>query len=810
MTPPSKPAQKKQPSPDNTSDVAPTEPSIDATDLSAETQLPAEITLPVLPLRGETLFPISDSVHSFVVGREKSVAAIEEALSKDRRILVIGQQDPELEAVTLSDLHEIGTEASIVRMLKLPDGTTSVLVEGERRVRAINAISEQPFLRVAGWTVEDLDESPQIAKDLMPQALDLFHRVVELSDSIPEDSYIRAINTDTPGSLADVIAVSLPLLPSIHQEVLEIREVSERLALVIQVLEEEIRVLELEQTVRDGVRKEVEKDQRELILREQLRTITKELGEPNAQSSEIEAFRKKLNSKKFPTAVVERGLKDIERLNSMPQGSPEASMVRSYLEWLTELPWKKRSRDTTNIRDAARILASHHHGLDRVKERLLEYIAVRRLSRNSRSPILCFVGPPGVGKTSLGRSIAEALSRKFVRVSLGGVRDEAEIRGHRMTYIGSMPGRILQMMRRAGTVNPVFMIDEIDKLGMDFRGDPSAALLEVLDPEQNHAFSDHYIEIPYDLSRAIFIATANTLDHLPPALVDRMEVIDLPGYVEDEKVAIAEKFLVEREILEHGLQPDAVKFTRDSIVRIIREYTQEAGVRGLTRAIATIVRKHAVLRAESNEQDWEVGELDVPKHLGPAKFRFGLPEAEDSVAVATAVFNTPSGGDLAPIEVMLASGTGQVELTGLMGDVMQESAHAALTYARAHASRLGYKDIDFAKQDVHVHVPSGSLPKEGPSAGLAMAVALISALTKKKVRHDIILTGEITLQGRVLPVGSIKAKVLAAHRAGIGKFVMPKSNRQDLIDLPEHVRKQMDFVEVGNLNDALSQTIRLA
>ncbi len=766
-----------------------------------------EVELPVLPLRGETLFPIPDTVNSFVVGREQSLAAIEEALSLNRHVLVLSQHDPDAESVTFSDLHEVGTEAKIARVLKLPDGSTSVLAEGLRRVRAISAISEHPFIRALGWVVEELDEAPDEARELMPQTLELFHQVVDLNEATPDEAYIRAMNAESPGLLADIVAASLNLVPGTQQEVLELREVSERLRLVHTVLEEEIRVLELERQVREDVRGEVAKDQREFILREQLRTITKELGATSAQNTEIGEFREKLEAGRYPQAVMDRGLKEIDRLNAMPPGSPEASMVRNYLEWLTELPWRKRTRDNTDIKRAARILDAHHHGLHRVKERLLEYIAVRRLARKSRSPILCFVGPPGVGKTSLGQSIAQALSRKFVRVSLGGVRDEAEIRGHRMTYIGSMPGRILQMMRQAGSVNPVFMIDELDKLGLDFRGDPAAALLEVLDPEQNSTFSDHYLEIPYDLSRIIFIATANTLDGLPPALIDRMEVVELPGYVEDEKLAIAERFLVPRELDEHGLDTEAVRFQRAALARIIREYTREAGVRGLTRSIAAVARRRALARAEGEDGNWIIHAKDLPGVLGPPRFRFGATESEAAVAAAMAVFNTAAGGDLSPVEVSLAPGTGKVQLTGLLGDVMKESAHAALTYARSRADQLAYAHRDFTELDVHVHVPSGALPKEGPSAGLAVAVALISALTEKKVRHDLTLTGEITLQGRVLPVGSIKPKVLGAHRAGVRMFVLPRGNRQDLAELPANVRQDIEFIEVATVTEALSRAL---
>ena len=765
------------------------------------------VELPVLPLRAESLYPIPDSMTPFLVGREGSVSAIEDALARDRRILAVAQRQPTKEDVAFDDLHEVGTEAQIIRMLRLPDGTTSVLVHGVRRVRVVSVVSEYPIVRVVGQVVDDLDEDPAISRAAMPRVLKQFQRVARLSDAIPEEALIRAMNAETPGLLADAVAASLNLSLDDHQTLLEMRDVAERLQRVRTLLDEEIRVLKLEQEIRESTRDDVDIKQREFYLREQMRAIIKEIGETNSQNAEIAAIRERLDSGAFPDVVAKRGLKELDRLNALPHGSPETSVLRTYLEWLTELPWRRRSKDMTDVARAEAILNQHHHGLKDVKERLLEYIAVRHLARRSRSPILCFVGPPGVGKTSLGRSIAEALSRTFVRVSLGGVRDEAEIRGHRMTYVGSMPGRILQKMREAGTINPVFMIDEIDKLGLDFRGDPAAALLEVLDPEQNHTFSDHYLELPFDLSKVMFIATANTLHGLPPALVDRMEVIELPGYVEDEKVAIAEQFLVSRQLHEHGLDAEALQFEREALRRIVRAYTREAGVRELERAIATIARKEALARAESREGQQVIRPADVPKYLGPPKYRFGSADSDDAYAVATAVFTTPAGGDLLPIEVSIAKGTGEVTLTGSLGDVIQESAHAAITYARAHADDFGYGASNFDAMDIHVHVPQGALPKEGPASGVAIATALISALARRKVRGSAAMTGEITLRGRVLPVTGIKEKVLAAKRAGIETFVLPHGNRQDLDELPADSREGLEFALATTVDEALAHVL---
>ncbi|MBM4436060.1 MAG: endopeptidase La [Actinobacteria bacterium] len=763
-----------------------------------------EVDLPVLPLRGEILFPIPDALSPFLVGRERSVSAIEHALAANRRILVVAQRNPEREDVVFDELHEVGTEGTIVRMLKLPDGTTSVLVEGLQRMRLVELVAANPYLRVRGQLLEDLNEDPPAALAAMPGVLALYQKVVELSASMSEDNYVRAMNAETPGLLADMVAATLQLTAQSHQDLLETRDVSERMARVRAFLEHEIEVLSLEQEIRDSVRASVTSDQREFFLREQLKAITKELGDSITQNAELAKMRSRLSTRAYPPAVRERGLKELDRLNALPPGSPEISVVRTYLEWLVELPWKVATRDKTDVARAEAILNDHHFGLPKVKERLLEHIAVRQLVRRPRSPILCFVGPPGVGKTSLGRSIAAALDRKFVRVSLGGVRDEAEIRGHRMTYIGSMPGRVLQKMREAGTVNPVYMIDEIDKLGLDYRGDPAAALLEVLDPEQNYTFSDHYLELPYDLSRVLFIATANTLDGLPPALVDRMEVLEIPGYVEDEKLEIATRFLIPRQLTQHGIPVDTMTFTTGALQHMVRAYTREAGVRELERMLATIARKRALARAEGDTRSATIGEAELAAYLGPRRYRSGEAEEADSIAAATAVFGTPAGGELLPVEVVISPGGGDVTLTGKLGEVIQESAHAALSYARANAAQHGFGGTDFAKIDIHVHVPSGALPKDGPSAGIAIATALVSALAQRKVRRDVTMTGEITLRGRVLRVGGIKEKVLAAHRAGLRTFVLPANNRQDLDEIPERVKRDLNFVLATTMAEVLT------
>jgi ATP-dependent Lon protease len=654
--------------------------------------------------------------------------------------------------------------------------------------------------------VEPIEESTEKTiptEALMRAVLALFEKCVRTSKSLSEDAYIAAMNVDEPGWLADLVTSSLELNVAQKQDILETLEPTERLQKVSIILSKELDLLELQSKIHSQVQQEVDKSQREYYLREQLKAIQKELGEGDTFTRDINELGERLEAANLPEAVKEKATHELRRLSAMPAASPEVGIVRTYLDWLIALPWHKQSEDRLDIKEAARILDQNHYGLPKVKERILEYMAVRQLAKTMRTPILCFVGPPGVGKTSLGRSIAQSMGRTFARVSLGGVHDEAEIRGHRRTYIGAMPGRIIQTMRTAGTINPLFMLDEVDKIGADFRGDPSAALLEVLDPEQNHGFSDHYLDVPYDLSRVMFVATANILDPVPPALRDRMEVIELPGYVEDEKLQIAQQFLVPRQLEEHGLAERGLRFAHTALQLLIREYTHEAGVRNLEREIATICRKTARAIAEERRAPKVITAALVAELLGPARFSYGLAEEHDEIGVATGVAVTSAGGDLITVEVALLPGKGSLILTGQLGEVMRESAQAALSYARARTRELGIDDKVFETQDVHIHVPAGGVPKDGPSAGITMATALVSALARKPVRREVAMTGEITLRGRVLPIGGLKEKVLAAHRAGLKTFLAPAKNRKDLADIPRDVQRNMRIAFVEHMDGVL-------
>jgi ATP-dependent Lon protease len=642
----------------------------------------------------------------------------------------------------------------------------------------------------------------------MRAVLSLFEEVVELSRSLPEDAYVAAMNVHEPGHLSDLIASLLDLEFADRQDLIEMVDPTERLQRLGILLARELDVLELEHSIHSRVQQEVDRSQREFFLREQMRAIRTELGEVDIHTAEIDELEERIAQAELPEAARARAEKELSRLKSMPSAAPEVGIIRTYLDWLLELPWAETSRDNLDIAQVAKSLDANHYGLPKAKERILEYLAVRKLAGSkpsTRSPILCFVGPPGTGKTSLGRSIAEALGRKFVRVSLGGVRDEAEIRGHRRTYIGALPGRIIQTMRTAGTTNPLFMLDEIDKLGMDFRGDPSAALLEVLDLEQNHAFSDHYLDVPYDLSKVMFITTANLLDPVPPALLDRMEVIEFPGYIEEEKLAIARRFLIPRQLAENGLDsPERkVSFSERALRGMIRDYTFEAGVRNLEREIASACRKVARCVAEGKPAPRSVTVQSLLRYLGPPRFLRDDLNRTDEVGLALGIAWTEAGGDLLPVEVSLMEGKGGLMLTGQLGDVMQESAQAALSYARSHAHELGIGDVDFDKLDIHIHVPEGAVPKDGPSAGITMATALISALIRRPVHHDVAMTGEITLRGRVLPIGGFREKVLAAHRAGLKTVLLPKRNKKDLVEIPRRVRRDLRFVFVDTMDEVL-------
>jgi len=748
-------------------------------------------------------------VTPLFVGRDASLRAVEAALQEDDMLVVLAQRDAEVQDPGPDDLYSVGTQISIGRMLRLPDGTTSILAQGQGRVRVLEWVHTEPYLRArviplfeaaqegytpAGSTIEALKRT----------VLTLFEKCVELSPNLPEDAYVAAMNVDEPGWLADLVASVINLTVEQRQGILEELDPEARLQKLSLWLAQELDVLELQNRIHAQVQEEVDKSQREYYLREQMRVIQSELGESDLQVREINELREKIAAAGMPEEAREKAERELQRLEEMPPASPEVGIIRTYVDWLIELPWSVATEDNMDISHVARVLETNHYGLRKAKERILEYIAVRKLAAEKmRSPILCFIGPPGTGKTSLGRSIAEALGRKFVRVSLGGTRDEAEIRGHRRTYIGALPGRIIQTMRRAGTINPVFMLDEIDKIGIDFRGDPAAALLEVLDPEQNHAFSDHYLEVPYDLSKVMFITTGNILDTIPPALRDRMEVIYFPGYIEEEKLHIARKFLVPRQLEEHGLSKEKLRFSEQALRRLIREYTYEAGVRNLEREIANICRKVARRTAEGRRVPRYVTASSLERYLGPPQYAYGVIGEEDEVGVAMGIAVTEAGGDLLSVEVTLMEGKGNLILTGQLGDVMQESAQAAVSYARAHARDWGIDPKEFERLDIHIHVPEGAIPKDGPSAGVTMATALISALSGRPVHRDVAMTGEITLRGRVLPIGGFKEKVLAAHRAGLKTVLLPLKNKKDLVELPARVKRDLKFVWVDRMDQVL-------
>jgi ATP-dependent Lon protease len=761
--------------------------------------------VPVLPVRDTVLFP--HMMTPLFVMRDRSVKAIEHAMATDRTLVVVAQRDPELEDVRAEDVYDIGTEAVIGRMLKMPDGTTSVLVQGQRRVRICDFQQQDPYITATAEAVHGAVDKTTHIEAQMRAVLALFEKCVQLSRSLPNDAYVAAMNIDEPGWLADLIASTLELGVDQRQSVLAAIDPADRLERVSILLSKELDILELENKIHSQVQQEVDKTQREYFLREQIKAIQSELGETDPLTREIDELRQKIEAAGLPEPAKEKANKELDRLAAMPSMSPETGMIRAYVDWLVNLPWTARTQDKLDINHAERVLNRNHYGLPKVKQRILEYIAVRQLSRKMRQPILCFVGPPGVGKTSLGRSIAQALGRKFARISLGGIRDEAEIRGHRRTYVGALPGRIIQTMRTAGTVNPVFMMDEIDKVGMDFRGDPSSALLEVLDPEQNTAFSDHYLELDYDLSQVLFITTANILDPIVPALRDRMEVIELPGYIEEEKIHIAKQFLVPKQLEEHGLKRGQLRFTDGALRHIVREYTHEAGVRNLEREISAVCRKVAreiVARSVTRETVTEQG---IEKYLGPQKVFYGAAEEHDEIGVATGVAWTEAGGDLMPIEVTVMEGKGGLQLTGQLGEVMRESAQAAFSYIRSRAKELAIGSPFWENADIHIHVPAGAIPKDGPSAGISMCLAMISALTRRAVSREVCMTGEITLRGRVLPVGGLREKVLAAHRQGIRKFLLPKKNQKDLVDVPDDVTREMRFIWVEEMDEVVAAAL---
>jgi len=755
---------------------------------------------PILPLRDAVVFP--HMVAPLFVGRELSIKAIEAAQESDGRLIVVTQRDEEVEEPGPDDLYSVGTEVIVARKLRLPDGSINAWVQGQQRVSIIQYHQVEPYLAADVAPITESVEKGLPTDALMRAVLALFEKVVQLSHNMPDDAYVAAMNAEEPGELADLVASLVDLKVDQRQEILEIPDCTQRLQRVSILLASELDVLELESRIHSQVQEEVDRSQREYFLREQMRVIQNELGEGDPHQQEVVRLQKQVEGANLPDEVRERAEKELARLATMPASSPDVSIIRTYIDWLLGLPWCEETEDSLDLLNAATVLDETHYGLPKAKERILEHMAVRQLAPDKmKNPILCFVGPPGTGKTSLGRSIAKALGRSFVRVSLGGTRDEAEIRGHRRTYVGAMPGRIIQTMRRAGSKNPVFMLDEIDKLGYDFRGDPASALLEVLDPEQNYAFSDNYLEVPFDLSKVMFITTANLLDPVPGALEDRMEVIEFPGYMEDEKLAIARKFLIPRQIEQNGLRQ--ITFSESAIRTLIRDYTHEAGVRNLDREIARICRKVARRVAEGRRAQRQIAKLSLPKYLGPPRYGFSLLETTDEVGVATGLAWTEAGGDTLSVEVTVMPGKGALLLTGQMGDVMQESAQAALSYTRSRARELGIDDIDFEKIDLHVHVPEGAVPKDGPSAGITIATALISALTGRAVNHNVAMTGEITLRGRVLPIGGLREKALAAQRAGLKTLLLPKTNRRDMSELPRRLRDRLDFVFVDTMDQVL-------
>ncbi|MCQ3937631.1 MAG: endopeptidase La [Chloroflexi bacterium] len=756
----------------------------------------------VLPLRDMVIFP--RMVSPIFIGREASLLALEEAQVKEQTVIGLTQRDPDVDDPGVEDFLPIGVEMAVGRLLTMPDGSRSALVQGRRRVEIVEFTRLKPYIKARARIVHEPTTADRQTQALMRSVLNLFERCIQLDRSIPEESHVFALNISEPGWLADMVATSLALTYEAKLRLLLLLDPKARLSQLNNLLAQEVDVLELEDEIHARVQNEVDKSQREFYLREQMKQIQNELGEGDIFTRDALDLKKKVEAAALPEEAKRVALKEVERLNQMPPMAPEVGIIRTYIDWILELPWNNPTPDNLDVRHAAKILERDHFGLKKAKERILEYIAVRSLKpKKERQPILCFVGPPGVGKTSLGRSIADALGRKFVRVSLGGVRDEAEIRGHRRTYIGALPGRIIQTMKRAGTSNPLFMLDEIDKLYSDFRGDPASAMLEVLDPEQNHSFSDHYLELPFDLSKVMFVTTANSLGTIPPPLLDRMEVIEFPGYIEEEKIEIANRYLIPRQIEENGIEELGLTLEPAALQRIIREYTYEAGVRSLEREIGRVCRKVARLKAEGKKYPTSISPDMIEKLLGPQQVFPPEAERQDEVGVATSLAWTETGGEIMPVEVAIIEGKGGLQMTGQMGEVMQESAQAAMTYIKSRAAALKIEMDVFERFDIHIHMPEGGIPKDGPSAGITMATAIISALTGRPAFKHVGMTGEITLRGRVLPIGGVREKVLAAHRAGLKTVILPEKNLKDLVDLPRTAKSELKIVPVKHMDEVL-------
>ena len=764
--------------------------------------------IPLLPLRELIVFP--HEVYPIFVGRQKSIKALEAAETRKKPILLAAQKDARVSEPGPDDIYSVGTLGVVVQLLRLPDGTVKALLEGKKRARVVRYVSQDEYFQVEAEEIEEVCERTTEVEALMRSVNTTFDNYVRLNKKIPPEMVTSIAAVDDPAYLSDKLVGHLGIKLEDKQSLLECTNPGERLERILGYMRSELEILEVEKRIRSRVKKQMEKTQKEYYLNEQMRAIQKELGEKDEFKNEIQELEEKLRQKKMPAEAREKCEREIKKLKMMSPMSAEATVVRNYLDWFLALPWFEYTEDKLDIQEAERILEEDHYGLEKVKERILEYLAVQTLVGQLKGPILCLVGPPGVGKTSLGKSEARATGRKFVRVSLGGVRDEAEIRGHRRTYIGALPGKVIQSMRKASSGNPVMLFDEVDKMSTDFRGDPSSALLEVLDPEQNCTFNDHYLDCDYDLSKVMFITTANTLERIPRPLQDRMEIIRIPGYTETEKLQIAKKYLIRKQREANGLKEENIEFSDKAILSVIRHYTREAGVRNVEREIASICRKVAVEVVKTDRNSHvKVSASSLAKYLGPPKFRYGIAETEPQIGVATGLAWTELGGELLGVEVTIVPGRGKLTITGQLGEIMQESAHAALSYVRSRSEQLGLSSDFYQKIDIHIHIPEGAIPKDGPSAGITLATALVSALCRVRVKNDLAMTGEITLRGRVLPIGGLKEKVLAAHRGGIKSVLLPKENEKDIEEIPAQILKGITLIKVGHMDEVLKQALVL-
>lgn len=763
--------------------------------------------LPLLPLRGLTIFPYM--VLHFDVGRPKSIAALEAAMVNDQEIFLSSQVDSKIDEPDQNEIYEVGTIAKIKQMLKLPGDTIRVLVEGLERGKILDYVKDEPYYEVDFMTpikynYRDMElEMEAVARSV----LSVFEKFVKLSSKVSPEILLTVTSLDDYDRLADIIAANTLVKTEDKQRVLEAFDPVDRLENLYEILTREIEILEIENKINLRVRRQIDKVQREYYLREQIKAIQKELGESDGISEEVKEYQEKIEKANLPEEALEKANKELDRLARMGQGSAEGSVIRTYLDWITDLPWDIQTDDNLDLKNAAKILDEDHYGLTKVKERVIEYLAVRQMTKSMKGPILCFVGPPGVGKTSIAKSIARSLDRKFIQMSVGGVRDEAEIRGHRRTYVGAIPGRVISSIKHAGTKNPVFLLDEIDKMSSDFRGDPASGLLEVLDPEQNNAFRDHYLELAFDLSNVMFLTTANNLDTIPRPLLDRMEIIHISGYTEEEKLNIATKYLIPKQLKEHGISKNSIRITENTIRNIINYYTRESGVRELERQIAAICRKVARRLIDDKVKSVRITENNLEKYLGIPKYRYDKVEKNDEVGIVTGLAWTPVGGDTLSIEVVPMAGKGKLVLTGQLGDVMKESARAGFSYIRSRSKEFGLEDDFHEQTDIHIHIPEGAIPKDGPSAGITMTTAVVSALLGVKVKSNLAMTGEITLRGRVLPVGGIKEKILAAHRAGITNILIPKENERDLIDIPDNIKRNLTIRAVETMDEVLEYAL---